>query len=817
MPHRCVVGGCSNIRSLEKGIGLHTIPFYGDERPEAKKRRKRWIDFVRLKRAQWEPTKSSVICSKHFKPDDFVRNYTLLKDQEAPSIPYLERDSFGITAFPTVHTGVNVAEDEQPLSNRGKRMAIKAAMAKYKESSKTSTVETDEPDPKVLKLTASVDLEDHSTEDIHVPQADISSAEEECSIECSSCSVYKQENWQLQNRLSTSKEEIRQLKNKLKTSRDNLKSRRKEQRNWRRKEKKLQLFEAQSLHITDSTEDVEADKPNIEVDEEDEDLDGLDEVEVEDQAESGSLYTSQTETETETETEDENGEKPKGLSVKDKNIRSEPKHIVFLSQLLLLFKFCHICKADNPTVETREIGTEAVVKTSCNNPECMKQSTWYSQPLIPGSHIPAGNFLLCLCILLTGGSATKVLQMFKHMGLGCLSLGTFFKYQRTKLFPTIHLYWQNYQNKMLSRLKDLSGGVTIAGDGRHDSMGHSAKFGAYTIFCCTIPMIIHFALVQRNQAGSSTAMEFMAFKQCMNYLIGYGLLITTFISDRHVSIASHMKKVLTGIIHYFDIWHLKKKIRKVLSKISKEKGCEVLGEWIKPCEKHLHWSATSTFSGTVVYDKLSAALTNNALVKGIKQASPLAQTSCLEGFHSVLNHFAPKMIAYSYIGMYCRHILAAVHFNFNLQREVKHRSKDGVERVRVSYPKFKNGEATVRDVRITPNFDYVEEIFQTFMKASKDNLKDAATKLQEETPAPMNTMLEKQPRAEALQKRAERSKMVTKDVPPTTPVTQIPEGRKKQRKERTAGRNCTACKKPMKGHHNVVDCPKNKNKRKTKK
>lgn len=53
-------------------------------------------------------------------------------------------------------------------------------------------------------------------------------------------------------------------------------------------------------------------------------------------------------------------------------------------------------------------------------------------------------------------------------------------------------------------------------------------------------------------------MEFMAFKQCMNYLIGYGLLITTFISDRHVSIASHMKKVLTGIIHYFDIWHLKK-------------------------------------------------------------------------------------------------------------------------------------------------------------------------------------------------------------------------------------------------------------------
>ena len=76
--------------------------------------------------------------------------------------------------------------------------------------------------------------------------------------------------------------------------------------------KKLQ-FEAQTLHTTDSTEDVEGDKPDIEVDEGDEDLDRLDEVEVEDQGESGSLYTSQTETETETETEDEDGEKPKGL------------------------------------------------------------------------------------------------------------------------------------------------------------------------------------------------------------------------------------------------------------------------------------------------------------------------------------------------------------------------------------------------------------------------------------------------------------------------------------------------------------------------
>ena len=37
-------------------------------------------------------------------------------------------------------------------------------------------------------------------------------------------------------------------------------------------------------------------------------------------------------------------------------------------------------------------------------------------------------------------------------------------------------------------------------------------------------------------------MEFMGFKECMNFLIGYGIIITSFISDHNVRVASHMKK-----------------------------------------------------------------------------------------------------------------------------------------------------------------------------------------------------------------------------------------------------------------------------------
>ena len=71
--------------------------------------------------------------------------------------------------------------------------------------------------------------------------------------------------------------------------------------------------------------------------------------------------------------------------------------------------------------------------------------------------------------------------------------------------------------------------------------------------------------------------------------------------------------------------------------------------------------------------------------------------------------------------------------------------------------------------------DYVEEIFQTFMNASKEEMLHAATKLREKTPVAMNSMMEKQPREEALKKRADRKRMVVKDVPPTTPGTsQLP-------------------------------------------
>ena len=114
----------------------------------------------------------------------------------------------------------------------------------------------------------------------------------------------------------------------------------------------------------------------------------------------------------------------------DDNLRTEPKFIIFVSQLLILFKFCFACKFDNPLVRIRSAGTMVEVTTTCSNPKCpRKETTWKSQPPMPGTRIPAGNFLLCMSNLVSGASASKVLQVFRNMGLACLSLSTYFEHQ----------------------------------------------------------------------------------------------------------------------------------------------------------------------------------------------------------------------------------------------------------------------------------------------------------------------------------------------------------------------------------------------------
>lgn len=59
-------------------------------------------------------------------------------------------------------------------------------------------------------------------------------------------------------------------------------------------------------------------------------------------------------------------------------------------------------------------------------------------------------------------------------------------------------------------------------------------------------------------------------------------------------------------------WFSLVEIRKVLKKIAKIKGCEVVDPWVKPCENHLYWSALSTSDGNgkVILAKFNSFLSH---------------------------------------------------------------------------------------------------------------------------------------------------------------------------------------------------------------
>ncbi|XP_078384068.1 uncharacterized protein LOC144666520 [Oculina patagonica] len=543
------------------------------------------------------------------------------------------------------------------------------------------------------------------------------------------------------------------------------------------------------------------------------------------------------------------------LSCHGKNVREEPKAIVFLSKLLLLFQYCHHCFATNPTLNVLQTGTMLTIESSCSS--CKGTFQWQSQPYLLGK-FPAGNLLLSFAVLCAGASINKVLLVCKHMGLLVYGYHTYYYHQRHMLFPTIVKYWRTYQDKILQSLKGKE--VTLAGDGRHDSMGHSAKYGTYTIFCCTVGLIIHIVLLQANEAGSSSKMEFLGHQKAFAFLLGTGLIIKSFISDRHTSIAKWMREECPRrcrelgkpvIDHFFDLWHIGKKIQKVLTKLSKEKGCETIGRWRKACVRHYYWSVTSTkpklgdvilakfkaflshiinkhkdlpnqifnkcahgpitnprvwlTKGSLAYEKLCDVLSNKFLLKGIKQSSPDAQTSALEGYHSVVNHFAPKMLAYSFLGMLCRTILSAIHFNFNLKRENKV-DEQGKAKLKVTYPKFKEGEATVREVKVEQNYDYVAEIYETMLTTPREALKALRAELENQVPEALHSMLpEKEDKEQAKSKYRARKEKETVPCPPTCSDTEL-QALTRQSNLSTASKkprkkpDCSKCGKPVKGH-----------------
>ena len=150
------------------------------------------------------------------------------------------------------------------------------------------------------------------------------------------------------------------------------------------------------------------------------------------------------------------------------------------------------------------IGTCLNIKQKCTS--CGWQRVWSSQPLLGDT--PAGNVLLSGAILFAGATATKVLRVFQHMKVATISLRTFLEHQRQYLQPVIEHVWARHQSSTVEELSANGDPLNIGGDGRADTPGFSAKYGAYTIMDLDSNKVVHTELVQ---VSFSSHLNFLAF------------------------------------------------------------------------------------------------------------------------------------------------------------------------------------------------------------------------------------------------------------------------------------------------------------------
>uniref|UniRef100_A0A8C5B2R7 Uncharacterized protein n=1 Tax=Gadus morhua TaxID=8049 RepID=A0A8C5B2R7_GADMO len=239
-----------------------------------------------------------------------------------------------------------------------------------------------------------------------------------------------------------------------------------------------------------------------------------------------------------------------------------------------------------------------------------------------------------------------------------------------------------------------------------DFPGHCAKYGSYTLIEDRVNKVVDVQLVRSSEVPNSSRCEIEGLKRSIGLLRRHDLHLSTLITDRHRQLCPE------GTQHYFDVWHI--------GKTSKDRQCEQLQLWRPAIVNHQYWTAASTpdgnrarknlsicmsavcvsvcvpaylswsLAGSMAAVKLEGIITRTSLLKDVRQLSPQHQTYSLEAFHSLILHFAPKHTGFSYHGMYSRLLLAALHYNYNANRETARRS-DGLERYSVRYPRFTKG------------------------------------------------------------------------------------------------------------------------------
>lgn len=107
--------------------------------------------------------------------------------------------------------------------------------------------------------------------------------------------------------------------------------------------------------------------------------------------------------------------------------------------------------------------------------------------------IPAGNLIFSAPLLFTGLLPTKTIRFMEHMNVLSITSNTFFSIRNiicNLLYASS--VWRNFQENYFNQMAASGKALTLGGDGRADTPGHSAKYGSlYGLLDLELMLVIH--------------------------------------------------------------------------------------------------------------------------------------------------------------------------------------------------------------------------------------------------------------------------------------------------------------------------------------
>ncbi|CAI5657962.1 unnamed protein product [Oreochromis niloticus] len=369
---------------------------------------------------------------------------------------------------------------------------------------------------------------------------------------------------------------------------------------------------------------------------------------------------------------------------------NDPKYIVFESCLRDLFLTCPVCGL-SCEVRRGRMGTFVHFSQLC--PSCDYSRKWESQP-VAGS-TPLGNLQMSAAIYFTGGSFSQVEKVCRAMNLQVFQSDTFRRHARMFLEPAINHKWKRDQQVLMERLRG-EGSVAVGGRMRADLLGQCGKLGSYTLMHLNSSSVIDIQLIQSAGVSGSSHVETEALRRGLDLLQVNRLSVDHIVTDRRTRVQKYLRE--RNVCHYYNIQHLEKGLSRKLKKLAKSKECLLVRRWLPSIRNHVYWSATTSTSApekvakwkslvnhiqnvhthddplfptcahpnrvsvdpskwfqpdSVALHKLKKLLLNKRILADVGKLSHDHQASSLERFHRLVCHFAPKNVAFPFVGVLC--------------------------------------------------------------------------------------------------------------------------------------------------------------------